>query len=535
MAARQPTGETATPDRVVEGDLERRLPTLRVATVAIPVDLAVPAILAVLALLVRLSVGPLTIDDAYITFRYARNLALGHGFVYNVGEQVIGTTTPLYTMVLALVYRLGVHDLPSAALTINALADASTTFVLYGIARKLGFSTLWAGMLALLFALCPLSIRYAAGGMESSLFTAAVLGALAADMDDRPALSGWLGGIALLTRPEGILAVVLIILRRFIVSRRIPWRTIMPVVVVVLPWLMYAYAWTGSAISQSVIAKGSAYHPPWYGMLVELVHALCVPGLLLDYTHVSFDGWLFDLQMAVLLLTLIVILHVAVFSGRIRQALARRPDIWATVAFGPILTVLYALSGMRRVEFFPWYLVPLAPCYLLGVVGALRVVATRVTAAPALLGAALFLGWSSYAFNLTSNRHEAVFAPRGLSQETVNGYRTAAAAVGPLIRPGATVAMKEFGTFGYFTNAHVLDVDGLISPTARRFYGVMPYQPIPVGLLRQERPEWLVAYDNFCRQLQTSAWFQAHYRFVMLVPAPFSTWGARGVLVYRRI
>ncbi len=37
---------------------------------------------------------PNTVDDAYTTFRYARNLVNGLGFVYNPGEHVLGTTTP---------------------------------------------------------------------------------------------------------------------------------------------------------------------------------------------------------------------------------------------------------------------------------------------------------------------------------------------------------------------------------------------------------------------------------------------------------
>jgi len=57
----------------------------------------VALVLIGVALAVRLLAGPRTIDDAYITFRYARNLADGLGFVYNPGQQVLGTTTPLYT------------------------------------------------------------------------------------------------------------------------------------------------------------------------------------------------------------------------------------------------------------------------------------------------------------------------------------------------------------------------------------------------------------------------------------------------------
>ena len=33
-------------------------------------------------------------DDAYITYRYARNLADGHGMVFNPGVHHLGTTAP---------------------------------------------------------------------------------------------------------------------------------------------------------------------------------------------------------------------------------------------------------------------------------------------------------------------------------------------------------------------------------------------------------------------------------------------------------
>ncbi|MCC6188386.1 MAG: hypothetical protein IT318_05100, partial [Anaerolineales bacterium] len=51
-------------------------------------------LLPALALAARLLAGPRTIDDAFITFRYARNLLAGSGLVFNPGENVLGTTTP---------------------------------------------------------------------------------------------------------------------------------------------------------------------------------------------------------------------------------------------------------------------------------------------------------------------------------------------------------------------------------------------------------------------------------------------------------
>ena len=43
-----------------------------------------------------------TVDDFYITYRYAENLASGSGFVYNPGARVFGLSDPGLGLVLAL-------------------------------------------------------------------------------------------------------------------------------------------------------------------------------------------------------------------------------------------------------------------------------------------------------------------------------------------------------------------------------------------------------------------------------------------------
>ena len=45
-------------------------------------------------------------DDQYIFYSYAKNLADGQGYVFNSGERVNATTSPLYTLLLALTYRI---------------------------------------------------------------------------------------------------------------------------------------------------------------------------------------------------------------------------------------------------------------------------------------------------------------------------------------------------------------------------------------------------------------------------------------------
>src|SRR5437879_10308715 len=65
-------------------------------------------------------------DDGYITLRYAANLAEGKGFVYNPGEPVWGTTTPLLTLLLwGGAVLLGVSALEARALGIGSAASVA--------------------------------------------------------------------------------------------------------------------------------------------------------------------------------------------------------------------------------------------------------------------------------------------------------------------------------------------------------------------------------------------------------------------------
>ncbi len=101
------------------------------------VALALILILLVLARIAETAATGFTADDAFITYRYADNLARGNGFVYNIGERVQGTSSPLFTLMLAGVALLGGHDtLPAVAKIIAALADGVTLILLWSLLSR---------------------------------------------------------------------------------------------------------------------------------------------------------------------------------------------------------------------------------------------------------------------------------------------------------------------------------------------------------------------------------------------------------------
>ncbi|HEX9668193.1 MAG TPA: hypothetical protein VGC93_01805, partial [Thermoanaerobaculia bacterium] len=68
------------------------------------------------------------IDDAYISFRYARNLAAGEGLVFNPGERVEGYSGLSWVLVLAAGDALGAPP-PALAKGLGALLGAGTVLL----------------------------------------------------------------------------------------------------------------------------------------------------------------------------------------------------------------------------------------------------------------------------------------------------------------------------------------------------------------------------------------------------------------------
>jgi hypothetical protein len=87
--------------------------------------------LATLLALHQLGYPLIGIDDANIFFVYARNLADGHGFVYNVGgERVEGFTSLLWTLIAAFCFKYFPHPELTLLVISIVLASMGTTVAL---------------------------------------------------------------------------------------------------------------------------------------------------------------------------------------------------------------------------------------------------------------------------------------------------------------------------------------------------------------------------------------------------------------------
>ncbi len=182
------------------------------------------------ALVGMVRVRSFTIDDAYISYRYARNFARGWGLVYNFGERVEGYTNFLFTLLLAGVHRLG-FDVDGGAKVLGGASALASLWLLERLAERVGPRS-WVPCLAT-WALASSMIfsGYAVYGLETPLFVMLVLAGtvLFFEEEDRPwaertgwARVPWSGavfGLAGLTRPEAPLYLGVVML--FVGGRRL--------------------------------------------------------------------------------------------------------------------------------------------------------------------------------------------------------------------------------------------------------------------------------------------------------------------------
>src|SRR2546426_4453074 len=152
---------------------------------------------------------PFAGEDAYITYRFSRNLVLGYGLTYNPGERVMGFSSPLWTMWNAAGYAL-THD-PVAWSRASSVASDVLTLVLLGglIQRHASRTSAWC--FALFFALWTSFAAVTISGMESSAMLALI--AISAVCTERRSRFTGVALAALASiRPEGLAAAAVIAL-----------------------------------------------------------------------------------------------------------------------------------------------------------------------------------------------------------------------------------------------------------------------------------------------------------------------------------
>jgi hypothetical protein len=403
-----------------------------------------------LAALITLSVGDKTYDDAYITFRYARNLASGMGFVYNPGENTLGTTTPLLTILLALLGRLtSINAIPLISQWLSGVALFSCSLFAYLLARDDGKPV--GGVVAgLLILINPVFIVFWGG--EALLLIALVLAAFYFYFRGYEALPAVLLGLAFLTRGEGIIPAFVIYAHFIITRKRFPWRAAVAFSVTLLPWLIYSLVTFGSPLPDTLsvkVAQGrSGLWAPFLITSLEWLAAYTIPT-----PHFSYVGPNYSY---------LIIVALAVLGGLSQLFPPVRYRWWAIMIWLGLYTAGYTWLG---VPFYHWYAAPLAlgGLILAGLGAQLLFDLINQHGKRYETGLLITLAAVLCVPLLTALNHIRQKASEPIPLE-YRLYINTALWLRQHTPPTATVGYFEIGYLGYFSERRLIDPAGLVNP-----------------------------------------------------------------------
>lgn len=233
------------------------------------------------------------LDDSWIFWVFAKNLATGQGFSFNPGEPVLGTTSILWVFLLAGSYFL-THNVILISKFWGVIFFLSSVLLTYRICLFYTGKKEIAFFAVLTFALCPPLVFGALSGMEISLATLLLCLTLYfhfREMGKNQTMffAPVFGALCFFARPELISLYPLLLIhdyvnrdyekdqRRCHVAKSTIFRKGLAFVIFLSPGFIFSYVITGSLLPNTFAAKtldSGLIWAIWHGNLNELIISL---------------------------------------------------------------------------------------------------------------------------------------------------------------------------------------------------------------------------------------------------------------------
>jgi len=448
------------------------------------VGFALPAALVLFVVHAALLTGFWS-DDAFITYRYAKHIALGLGAVFNPGERVEGYSNPLFTLLLAGIHRL-VPDVMLFPLVARGVGMVSAALALVALAACPGTGVRAGIALGLLLTASSTSFAlWSVGGLETSLYCLLIVAGFVLTLR-RPrgapsevGLGLLLAAIAL-SRPEGVIPAAALFAGRFLDSEtRGDWRghatVAIAAAVPVAAYVGFRVAYFGNPLPNTYYAKryppdvaflrGVSYLQTFFQRNGDL--ALYLPAVFAFRAAASRR----IARLGSLLLALYLPFNLLVGGDWM--------DGHRFIA--PLTPILYALVGLGWIGLSEW------ARDALGSRGGLTLARLAVPA-----GAAT--AWLMLAVPSIHLTHAERERP-GMS--VIPYFTVMSRVIGAATPPGWTIAAHDIGAVGWYGGTRVLDLLGLVDgEVARTLHGHDGARLVDLSVARR-RPELvLLHYDN---------------------------------------
>jgi hypothetical protein len=420
--------------------------------------------LALAVLFVRAAGGGFPLDDSWIHQVYGRNLAENGEWAFVSGQPSAASTSPLYTVLLSIGYRLGVpyglwtHTLGVLALFITGLLGARM------VERLLPGKRWMAALTGLVLVLCWQLVWAAVSGMETMLFSMFTLLLIALVWQERDAenqaaqviilrgvVFGVMAALATLARPEGVvlaglIGLVMLAARPHGLCSVVLWGGAAGIgfVLAMAPYLLLNVQLTGGLLPNTAAAK--------YAQTVGI------------RTTVSYPTRVLNMAQPLLVGGQVLLLPGMVYYAVSRLSKGR--DQWFDwlLLLWPVMLILLYAERLPAAYQYGRYVMPALPALIVaGMAGSVWLiertrrsligrVGMRALLASAVLVFAFFAlvaGPSIYARDVHIINEEMV---------------TAAHWIEAYVPLEELLAIHDIGAVGYFAPRPILDIAGLVNP-----------------------------------------------------------------------
>ena len=392
--------------------------------------------------------GNYALDDSFVGYSNAQNLARGLGFAFNPGERLLTTSAPLVVPFYAAGAVLGI-DIVTFSQIVSALALVASALLAYCIALRIA-PAFGASSAAFVLVTSPFVVLL--WSHESLVWLALALGAVELTLQKRFAGGALVLGLSGLARPEAVFVAPFLLgwvqrtsgrdaTVRYVVFAAIPF----------LLWAAYALPVFGTVFSQSIAAKHAQM---LYGGVPY------ASGLIAHYIYL-YANTTSNVAAAFLLLALALTLAATLRTAATREATS------SLVIWFALLSAFYIVA---QVHFFVWFGIQAAvvtaflagaawaaPASLLGRLG--KFGALSILAVNALFIASLARDASSkYSLD----------GMLVLPHVEQNNYYRLALYTRAHSQPGDTIAYPEIGQLRYYGGRTIVDFDGLATPGVAR-------------------------------------------------------------------
>lgn len=191
-------------------------------------------------------------DDAFITYKYAKNISEGNGFRFNTDEKVLGTTSPFYSLLLSFL-GFFTGEIHIISLVLNLISIFFSGIIVYLLLSKYlpSFIALGGGTLFIFF---PMFYRII--GMETNFVIFLIILSLFLFNSEKYSLSFTIIGLATLTRLESALLIPLLVLSMLF---RKDFKNILKALAIYLlvisPWFVFSYYYFGQLLPNTFYIK----------------------------------------------------------------------------------------------------------------------------------------------------------------------------------------------------------------------------------------------------------------------------------------